>query len=129
MWGKKQEPDNEEQKPETPANKGESPRDSEAELSMEDLNSFFNSLKSSNDMQAQTRMYVEKAQKLITSAIQMVEDGAEADTPLAKLWSEDIIAASITGIMMSPTFTDFEKLRLIMALTVVSMREYEITLY
>lgn len=126
MWGKKQEPDNEEQKPETPANTGDS---DSSELSMEDINKFFSSLKSSNDLQAQARMQVEKAQKLITSAIQMVEDGAEADTPLAKLWSEDIIAASITGIMMSPTFTDFEKLRLIMALTVVSMREYEITLY
>ena len=67
--------------------------------------------------------------RIMAAATEMHSQGPEGDTPLAKLLREGIVEGTTLAIMTSAHLTDWDKLQMIMALTITSMREYEITLY
>ena len=67
--------------------------------------------------------------RIMASAIEMHAQGPEGNTPLAKLLTEGVVEGTTLSIMTSAHLTDWDKLQMIMALTISAMREYEITLY
>ena len=70
----------------------------------------------------------EDAKKIFMAAIAMGEEGADADTPLAKLLTNQVICSIILSIAMSPVHNEFEKARLIVATTIIGIKENNIVL-
>ena len=71
---------------------------------------------------------LEKVKPILTEAMQMEAEGADADTPLAALLGRDEIISMVLSIAMSPMHTEFQKARLICAITLICTREYNIAL-
>ena len=69
-----------------------------------------------------------EALRLFKAADDMDKEGPKANTPLSAILHQDLITSAIVAVMMSPIHTDWDKARLIAALTIVGLKEYNIAL-
>lgn len=65
---------------------------------------------------------------MLQEAAEWDKAGADASTPLAALLEHEDITSMIVSISMSPMHTEWEKARLIAAITLLAVREYSIEL-
>lgn len=92
-----------------------------------DLDEFFKEISGHIlDPQTGIESTIKKSSRLIKSALEMEAEGAESDTPLAKFMREEILHGCQMAIMNSPNFNSYEKCRILTALVIIGMREYEI---
>ena len=95
----------------------------------EELNQLLAELIPTQDAMIAMQRQLIAQRRIMAAAMEMHSQGPEANTPLAKLLQEGIVEGTSLSIMTSAHLTDWDKLQMIMALTITSMREYEITLY
>lgn len=70
----------------------------------------------------------EEVQSLLQSATNMIMKGPEGKTPLAVIVHNEALANLLLSVMMAPTYTDTEKLQLIVATLCVAIPQYSISL-
>lgn len=75
-----------------------------------------------------TAAQLKEAVKLFKAADQMDKEGPRSSTPLATLLNHDLVVSNLIAIMMSPVHSDFDKARLIAAVTIVGLQEYNIVI-
>ena len=71
---------------------------------------------------------MEKIPNLLMKMVELVDAGPDASTPLAVLLDEPAIASIIFSLSMSPMHTDLQKARMIAAITIIGLKEYNIVI-
>ena len=106
------------------------PKDEEPEpINQEDIENFMKALKKlSSDQPVSIEQQIEKSRRVVTPALEMWEQGPNAETPLAKLWADETIGATFIGVMISPAYNATDKAQLLSALTIVALRMNEISI-
>jgi len=79
------------------------------------------------DAPADIRPQLETAIRLLQKASIMDEQGPYAETPMAILFKEEAVSSTLLSVMMSPLHSDVQKVRLITALVIISLQEFEIS--
>lgn len=74
----------------------------------------------------EARHMLDRVKPLLLEAMEMDQAGPEADNALAKLLNNSDVCSMILSIAMSPMHTEFEKARIIAAITLIAVREYDI---
>ena len=75
-----------------------------------------------DDLEQEARDLMKVIAPILQEAMEMEQAGRDADTPLAHLLSNDVMAAMIMSIAMSPVHDDFQKARIIAAVTGIGIR-------
>lgn len=79
------------------------------------------------DLQAIIETFKE-ARELLMGAFAMDAEGPDTNTPLAQLLNQEAVASAFLTATTNPDYTDIQKARLMAALTIVSLRRYQIDL-